>query len=141
MTISGARILTIYHKRGAQGFSVKTADSLSDEQLRAVLQRVGEEIEPLIVGLREDACFAITSKQVFVCRQGKKRLANLNEILSMERPKNAADLADGKFLFGRIELRLMDGSTLEIESDPGAPYIGLVNVFKYVMKMNRGGRS
>jgi hypothetical protein len=134
-------MLTIFSERGGQGVSVKTGYSLSHEQRRAVLQKVGEEIEPLIVGLREDVCFVITSKQLIVCNEGKIRLTNLDEILSLERPKSAADLADGKFLFGRIELRLKDGSTFEVESDPGAPYIGLVSVFRYVVKMNRGHSS
>jgi len=63
-------MLTIFSERGGQGVSVKTGYSLSHEQRRAVLQKVGEEIEPLIVGLREDVCFVITSKQLIVCNEG-----------------------------------------------------------------------
>jgi hypothetical protein len=65
------------------------------------------------------------------------RVVDLTEVVELNRPGNVAELARGKSLDGRIELRLRDGSIFEIESDLGRQYIGLVNVFKYVARMNR----
>jgi hypothetical protein len=46
-------------------------------------------------------------------------------------------LVDRKHSGGPLELRLADGSLLTVELDSGKPFIGLLNVFMYIVRMNK----
>lgn len=134
--ISPGRIVTIFRGKGGNGQSTKTFDALSEPQKALLLGAVRED-KPLIVSFfSTDEWLAVTESRLVVKHRGHFNGVPLEELDSITRPANARLLGEGKRFDGRFELRLRDGSLVTFESEAGKPFVGLLNVFMYVIKMN-----
>lgn len=135
--ISPKRVATIFETKGGNGTFTKTFDALSESEKGRVMGLVNGD-EPLIAGfLSSEEWFVVTHSSLILSQTGQRKSISLGKITRLKSPTGAADLATGKQTNGRFELELQDGSAVSFEVEGGKPFVGLLNVFMYVVKMNR----
>ena len=89
----------------------------------------------------KDNWFALTSSQLISSVEGHVRQTRLADIMRVARQQQPVQLVEVKHSGGPLDLKLADGSLLTVWSDGGKPFVGLLNVFHYIVKMNQGRRS
>ena len=139
--ISEGRILSIFRTKGGLGGSTSTADELPQPQ-KNLLERELKGDRLLIARVEsKDNWFALSNSQLISSVEGRVRQTHLADIMAVSPERQATQLLEVKRSGGPLDLKLADGSILTVWLDGGKPFIGLLNVFNYIVKMNRGQRS
>ena len=140
--ISAGRILSIFRTKGGSGGSSWTADELPQPQMRLLERELikGDRLSVARVKSK-DNWFALTSSQLISSVDGRVRQTRLADIIRVAPETRAMQLVEVKHSGGPLDLKLADGSPLTVWSDGGKPFVGLLNVFSYIVKMNQGRRS
>jgi hypothetical protein len=138
--ISEGRILSIFRTKGGLGGSTSTADELS-LYAKEFLEKELKGHQALIARFEsKDNWFAVSKSELVSGFKGHVRHTNLTDIMGVV-SKPATQLLEVKRSGGPLELRLADDSTLTLWLDGGRPFVGVLNVFNYIVKMNQGRRS
>jgi hypothetical protein len=139
--ISKGRILSIFRTKGGSGGFTSTLDELP-QSAKELLETELQGDRPLIARVKsEDNWFALTSSQLISSVEGRVRQTRLDDIVAVSPERRAMQLLEVKRSGGPFDLKLADDSVLTVWLDGGKPFVGLLNVFNYIVKMNRGRRS
>ncbi len=134
--ISPGRVIAIFQRKGGNGQITKTFDAFPEPQKALLLGRLKQDVPLIASFFSNDQWFAVTQSQVVLSLQGHIKSVPLEELHALRYPARAKQLAEGKHANARFELALRDGSVLAFEAEAGRPFVGLLNVFMYVIKMN-----
>lgn len=135
--ISAKRIVTIFSRRGGNGKFTKTADHLSSDERKRLKTELGGDAA-LIASLRsEEEWFALTETHLVSRRAGAFRKVRLDEVASLISFAGGRGFEQGKKHGGIVEVRLIDGSVLTVNTESGGPFVALTNVFLYLARVNR----
>lgn len=135
--ISAERIISIFRKKGGDGAITRIAENLRPGQHETLLRSIGDDMVLIVGFFSDDRWFAITSSRLLVQQMSKLKATTLEDVISVKYPKTASDLAVGKRFGGTVALTLRDGSSVELEVESGKPFVGLLNVFLYIVSMNK----
>jgi hypothetical protein len=140
--ISAGRILSIFRTKGGSGGSTWTADELPQPQKKLLeLELEGDRLLVARVQSKNN-WFALGSSQLISSVEGRVRQTRLADIVAIAtQARGPMQLLEVKRSGGPLDLKLGDGSLLTVWSDGGKPFVGLLNVFNYIVQMNRGWRS
>lgn len=139
--ISEKRIISIFRTKGGPGGSTSIADELPESK-RHFLEEKLKGDRPLIARISsKDNWLAITGSQLVSSVEGQVRHSRLADIRGIVTERKTTQLLEGKRSGGPLELKLADRSLLNVWLDGGKPFVGLLNVFIYIVKMNEGRRS
>ncbi len=138
--ISENRIVAVFSK-GGDGGSTATSQRLSQSTRDFLESRLnGERILIARVQSQKD-WMAITSSQLVCALEDRVLRTPLSEIVGVETKGRGEQLLECKQSGGNLGLRLTDGSEFAVRVDGGKPFVGLLNVFQYIARINRGRRS
>jgi len=87
----------------------------------------------------KDKWFAVSKSELVSGFKGHVRHTDLTDVMGVV--SKPTQLLEVKRFGGPLELRLADDSTLTLWLDGGRPFLGVLNVFNYIVKMNQGRRS
>jgi hypothetical protein len=135
--ISASRITSIFRKKGGDGPITRSANDLRPGQNDTLLRSIGDDIVLIVGFFSDNRWFAITSSRLVVQEGDKLKVTALEDVVAVKYPKSASDLAAGKVVGGTLVLSLRDGAMVKLEVESGKPYVGLLNVFMYIVSMNK----
>src|ERR1700691_5554192 len=139
--IFAGRFFLIFRTKGGSGGSTWTADELPQPQ-KKLLELEPKEDRLLVARVQSnDNWFALSGSQLISRVEGRVRQTRLADIMGVAPEQQAVQLLEVKRSGGPLNLKLADGSLLTVWSDGGKPFVGLLNVFNYIVEMNRGRRS
>ncbi|HXO35529.1 MAG TPA: hypothetical protein VN901_24585 [Candidatus Acidoferrales bacterium] len=137
--ISEGRILSIFRTKGGPGGSTSTADELS-QYAKEFLEKDLKGHQALIARVEsKDNWFAVSKSELVSGFKGHVRHTNLTDIMGVV--STPTQLLEVKRSGGPLELRLAGDSTLTLWLDGGRPFVGVLNVFNYIVKTTHGRRS
>jgi hypothetical protein len=134
--ISPKRMVLVFQHRGSVGKCTTTGDRLSPAQIAVFAADLHGET-PIIASVRSpERWFAFTGSRLILKNGEVARTALLADVVALLRPTGPEHWAEAKISGGKIEIQLRDGSVLHLDVESPEPYIGIVNVIMYLIRIN-----
>jgi hypothetical protein len=138
--ISPKRMVSVFQHSGSVGKYTTTGDRLSPAEIAIFAADLHGET-PIIASVRSpERWFAFTSSRLILKNGEAARTALLADVVALLRP-TPEHWAEAKIAGGKIEIQLRDGSVLHLDVESPEPYIGIVNVIMYLIRINGRPKS